>query len=40
MIAEHREEGITNIGNCVRCHRSGDDEGGEGRREGGGDDDG
>lgn len=21
-IAEHREEGITNIDNCVRCHRS------------------
>jgi hypothetical protein len=40
MIAEHREEGVTNIGNCVRCHRSGDDDGSEGRREGGGDDDG
>lgn len=22
IIAEHREEGITNIQNCVRCHRS------------------
>lgn len=22
IIAEHREEGISNIGNCVRCHRS------------------
>ena len=34
IIAEHREEGITNIQNCVRCHRSphGD---AEGEREGG-----
>lgn len=45
-IAEHREEGIRNIDNCVRCHRS-SSEGGEGResgreggeRRGGGDDD-
>lgn len=22
ILAEHREEGITNIDNCVRCHRS------------------
>lgn len=35
--AEHREEGIRDIDNCVRCHRGADDEGGEhegrGRRE-------
>lgn len=29
--AEHREEGIRNIQNCVRCHRSADGEPGEGR---------
>lgn len=34
MIAKHREEGITNINNCVRCHRSGHGE--EGRNEGNG----
>lgn len=22
IVAEHREEGITNVANCVRCHRS------------------
>jgi hypothetical protein len=40
--AEHAEEGIRDIENCVRCHRSGSGEGGvEGGREGreGGDDD-
>jgi len=26
IIAEHREEGITNIDNCARCHRSAHDE--------------
>lgn len=26
IIAEHREEGITNIENCVRCHRNAVDE--------------
>ena len=35
MAAEHREEGIANWQNCVRCHRSGDeDEAGEGRGHG------
>ncbi|MEQ1541885.1 MAG: cytochrome c3 family protein [Novosphingobium sp.] len=39
VLAEHREEGIRNIDNCVRCHRSPDEDGGE-RGEGrGGDDD-
>lgn len=33
IIAEHREEGITNIQNCVRCHRSAHGEAG-GEREG------
>lgn len=35
ILADHREEGITNIDNCVRCHRSADGEagGGEGREE-------
>jgi hypothetical protein len=28
--AEHREEGLRNIQNCVRCHRSADGEQGEG----------
>ena len=28
--ARHEREGIRNIDNCVRCHRSGDEEGGEG----------
>ncbi|MFZ4690057.1 MAG: cytochrome c3 family protein [Polymorphobacter sp.] len=36
IIAEHRAEGLRNIDNCVRCHRSADGEGGEG---GEGDDD-
>jgi hypothetical protein len=45
IIAEHREEGIGNIGDCARCHRGGGEgegrEGGEGgeRRSRGGDDD-
>lgn len=35
IIAEHREEGITRIDNCVRCHRSAHGEGaGEGEGEG------
>lgn len=38
MIAVHREEGIRNIDNCVRCHRGGTAEGDEGEREGEGDD--
>lgn len=36
MIAKHREEGIANIDNCVRCHRDGDAEEGERGGEGGG----
>ncbi len=36
IIAEHREEGITRIDNCVRCHRSAH---GEGAWEGEGEDD-
>lgn len=32
-LAEHREEGITNIDNCLRCHRSADGEAGEGESE-------
>ena len=38
--AEHEEEGIRNFDNCVSCHRSADDEGGErgGGRERGEDD--
>ena len=37
ILAEHAEEGIRNITNCVRCHRSASDEGGgeRGEREGG-----
>lgn len=31
IVAEHREEGIRNIENCVRCHRGADGEGGEGQ---------
>ncbi len=27
IISEHREEGIANIDNCVRCHRSANEEG-------------
>jgi hypothetical protein len=34
IIAKHREEGITNIQNCVRCHRSAHDKP-KGGREGG-----
>ena len=34
ILSEHREEGISNINNCVACHRSGDEDdarrGGEG----------
>jgi hypothetical protein len=30
MIAEHAKEGIRNIENCVRCHRSAEGEGGGG----------
>lgn len=30
ILAEHREEGISNIENCVRCHRSAEGETGEG----------
>jgi hypothetical protein len=33
--AQHAEEGIGNIENCARCHRSGSREGGEGREGGG-----
>lgn len=41
IIAEHREEGITLIDNCVRCHRSAQERehGGEGGRQRGDDDD-
>ena len=38
MQAEHAEEGVRNLDNCVKCHRSGDKgssgEGGSSRREG------
>src|SRR3546814_654475 len=34
IITKHREEGITNIENCVRCHRSAHGEA-EGEHEGG-----
>lgn len=34
MLAEHREEGIRNLADCVRCHRSADEhEGGRGERD-------
>ncbi len=33
MVSEHREEGVRNLDNCVRCHRSADER--EGRGEGG-----
>jgi hypothetical protein len=43
ILALHRNEGIANINDCARCHRSGEGEGGEGgegrRKEHGGDDD-
>ncbi len=29
ILREHRDEGIRNLDNCVECHRSADDEGGE-----------
>jgi len=29
ILREHRDEGIRDLDNCVRCHRSADDEGGE-----------
>ncbi|MGE5721906.1 MAG: cytochrome c3 family protein [Sphingomonadales bacterium] len=35
IIAEHAEEGIRNIDNCVRCHRSAEGEREGGEREGG-----
>lgn len=38
MRAEHAGEGIRNLDNCVKCHRSADDKEGHGER-GGGDDD-
>ncbi len=34
--AQHREEGVRDIENCVRCHRSADGEGRENGRESGG----
>lgn len=37
MRAEHAEEGITNLSDCVRCHRSSSDRHGESGREGGDD---
>ena len=33
ILSEHREEGISNINNCVACHRSGDEGEGESRGE-------
>jgi len=48
ILGEHREEGISNITDCVRCHRSGDEDEAKGRgkgersgkqRDNGGDDD-
>ena len=46
ILGEHREEGISNLNNCIRCHKSGNEhenEGGAGGErehvEGGGDDD-
>ena len=42
MQAVHAEEGIRNLANCVRCHRNGtaeEGEGGEGRDRGEGEDD-
>ncbi len=38
LIREHREEGITNISDCVSCHRDAHGEGDEGREGGDGDD--
>ena len=34
VLAEHREEGIADIANCVRCHRSADEHEARGGREG------
>lgn len=31
ILAEHQEEGIRNVENCARCHRSGDEDEVEGR---------
>ena len=36
ILQEHQEEGITNITDCVRCHRSGDEDDIRSGREGGG----
>lgn len=30
VVGQHREEGISNLRDCARCHRSGEGEGGEG----------
>ncbi len=38
IIAEHREEGVSNIDNCVRCHRSAQGEA-DGERKGSGGED-
>lgn len=38
ILGEHQEEGITNITDCVRCHRSGDEDDNRGGGEGGGSD--
>jgi hypothetical protein len=35
VARQHAEEGITNLDDCVRCHRGGRREGGEGGHEGG-----
>lgn len=34
VLAEHREEGVTDLANCVRCHRSADENEGRGGGEG------
>lgn len=34
ILGEHREEGISNINDCVRCHKSGNEHDMEGRGEG------
>ncbi len=46
IIGKHREHGITNLTNCISCHKNGSEHeggehegGGEGEHEGGGDDD-
>ncbi len=38
ILAKHREEGITNTDNCVRCHRNADADAGEGGGDREGDD--